>query len=415
MRVGVQLPEVEREVRWPEVVAIAKRAEAEGFESVWVGDHLLYRDEAGTERGPWEVWTQMAALAAATDRVRIGPLVACLGFHPPAVLAKMAASVDEVSAGRFVLGVGSGWNRTEFDAFGIPFDHKVSRFEDAMAIVAPLVRGEHASHAGRYWSADGAVLLPPPTRPIPIMAGVSGPRALGIALPHADAWNTWWDDYDNDPAKFPELNARITAAAEQAGRDPATLTRSACVLVSVGDGPRERPGDLHVPHERLPEHLAALEAAGADEAILVLDPITEASVSAVGKVLWPRLEVRIGKELRIDARAHVGGGTVPGAPPEWFDVVLDVDSYVFRGRIVSAWFQEDLDGMLRTLEQVAACDEPTGPLIIGGDRAAEVTIDAEGYDDDEVSMTVSVTASGDDPHPLLTFATWARRDSLGPR
>src|ERR671929_171501 len=150
MRVGVQLPEVEREVRWPELLEIARAAERGGFDSIWLGDHMLYRDERG-ERGPWEAWTLLAALAAATERVRLGPLVACTAFHAPGLIAKMAATVDEVSDGRLVLGLGAGWNRTEFDAFGIPFEARVRRFADAFAIVAPLVAG-----------ADEAVLVVDP-------------------------------------------------------------------------------------------------------------------------------------------------------------------------------------------------------------------------------------------------------------
>ena len=123
MRVGIQLPEVERDVRWPEYRALAGAAEAGGFDSIWLGDHLLYRDP---DRAPWEAWTLLAALAAVTERVRLGPLVACAGFHPPALMAKMAATIDEVSGGRFVLGLGAGWNEDEFRAFGIPYDHRVA-------------------------------------------------------------------------------------------------------------------------------------------------------------------------------------------------------------------------------------------------------------------------------------------------
>ena len=263
---------------------MARRAEAVGFDSVWVGDHLLYRDERG-ERAPWEAWTTLAGIAAVTERVTLGPLVACLGFHPPAVLAKMAATVDEISGGRFVLGVGSGWNRTEFDAFGLPFDRKVSRFAEAFAIVRGLVAGERVTLAGEFWSADDAVLLPPPARPVPLMAGVSGPRALSITLPHVGTWNTWFADYGNDPEGFRQLNGRISAAASAAGRNPADIRRSACVLVVVNGGAGERPPGNAVAHVDLPRHLAELGGAGADEAILVLDPITEASIAAVGAVL----------------------------------------------------------------------------------------------------------------------------------
>src|ERR671936_1545585 len=125
MRVGIQLPEVEREVRWPEYVAMARAAEEVGFDSIWLGDHLLYRGDGRPERGPWDIWTSLAALASVTERVQLGPLVACLAFHPPAILARMAAAVDEISGGRFVLGVGAGWNEPEFRAFGIPFDARV--------------------------------------------------------------------------------------------------------------------------------------------------------------------------------------------------------------------------------------------------------------------------------------------------
>src|SRR5919106_6729540 len=142
MRVGIQLPEVEREVRWPEYLAMARAAEEVGFDSIWLGDHLLYRDDdLGRERGPWDAWTLLAALAAVTERVQLGPLVACTAFHPPGVLAKAAATVDEISEGRLVLGLGAGWNETEFRAFGIPFDRRVSRFEEAFGIIRRLLAG----------------------------------------------------------------------------------------------------------------------------------------------------------------------------------------------------------------------------------------------------------------------------------
>src|SRR3972149_3279242 len=124
LRVGLQLPEVEREVRWPEYVAMARAAEEVGFDSVWVGDHLLYRGDGRPERGPWDAWTTLSALAASTERVRLRPPGACAAFHPPGILARMAATIDEVSGGRFVLGIGAGWNRTEFDAFGVDYDRR---------------------------------------------------------------------------------------------------------------------------------------------------------------------------------------------------------------------------------------------------------------------------------------------------
>jgi alkanesulfonate monooxygenase SsuD/methylene tetrahydromethanopterin reductase-like flavin-dependent oxidoreductase (luciferase family) len=104
LRVGIQLPEVEREVRWPELVDLARTIEDAGFDAIWVGEHLLYRWPDQLARGPWEAWTTMGALAAATSRVTIGPLVACTSFHNPALLAKQAATVDEIAGGRSSVG-----------------------------------------------------------------------------------------------------------------------------------------------------------------------------------------------------------------------------------------------------------------------------------------------------------------------
>ncbi|MBA2476624.1 MAG: LLM class flavin-dependent oxidoreductase [Actinobacteria bacterium] len=287
MRVGVQLPEVEREVRWPEYVAMALAAEEVGFDSIWLGDHLLYRDERGA-RGPWAVWTQLAGLAAVTERVRLGPLVACTAFHPPGILARLAASVDEISRGRLVVGLGAGWNETEFRAFGIPFDRRVSRFEEAFEIVRRLLAGERVTLDGRFHHLEDAVLLPPPARRPPLMLGANGQRLLAIALPHVEVWNTWYTPCGNTVEGFARLNAGVTEAAERGGADPARLERSACVLVQHEGGVDERAEKaVPVELERLPAHLRGLAEAGADEAILVVNPITESSIRALGERLFP--------------------------------------------------------------------------------------------------------------------------------
>ncbi len=281
MKVGVQLPEVERVVRRDELAAIARAAEELGFDSVWVGDHLLYRGDGRPERGPWDCWTTLAWLADVTDRVELGPLVACTAFHPPGILARQAAAVDELSGGRLVLGIGAGWNEEEFRAFGLPFDHHVSRFEEAFTIVRRLIAGERVAFHGDYHSVEDAVLLPPPTRRPKLMIGANKPRMLAIALPYVDAWNSWYTHYGNTAEGFAAHNAEISQAAERAGRDPAQIERSACVLVEV-DGAGERPRDVEaVPAGRVRDHLRALADAGADEAILVLDPINERSVRSL--------------------------------------------------------------------------------------------------------------------------------------
>jgi probable F420-dependent oxidoreductase len=283
VRVGVQLPEVEREVRWPELLRIARTIERCGFDSAWVGDHLLYRGDGRPERGPWDCWTTLAALAAATERVRLGPLVAATAFRPPGLLARAAAAVDEVSGGRLVLGVGAGWNEAEFSAFDLPFDRRVSRFEEAFEIVRRLLAGERVTYEGRFHRVRDAVLLPKPARRPTLMIGANGPRLLGIALPHVDVWNTWFDEFGNRAEGFAARNRAVDEAAERAGRDPREVERSACVLVQVGGGRGERPLRPEappVPVDALAGELRALADAGADEAILVLDPIDEESVRA---------------------------------------------------------------------------------------------------------------------------------------
>jgi probable F420-dependent oxidoreductase len=284
---------VERDVRWPEYSAMARAAEGAGFDSIWVGDHYLYRADERPERGPWEAWTLLAALATITERVQLGPLVACLGFHRPAQLAKMAATVDEVSGGRLVFGVGAGWNETEFHSFDIPFDHRASRFEEAFSIVRRLLSGERVTLDGRFCRVRDAVVLPRPTRRPHFMVGSNGKRMLAAALPHVDAWNTWFDLYGNTPEGFARLNAEVDAAAERAGRDPASLGRSACVLVEPDDLERGS-GDRRVeagvrPLRGGPGEIAtglrAMAEAGADEVILVASPINESSIRALGAAL----------------------------------------------------------------------------------------------------------------------------------
>src|SRR5262249_8684393 len=144
---------------------MARAAGESGFDSIWLGDPTLYRDDGRPERGPWEAWTLLAALAVTTERVLLGPLVACASFHPPGLLAKMAATIAEVSGGRFVLGLGAGWNETEYRAFGLPYDHRIARFEESFEIVRRTLAGERVTLEGRLWPARGSRVTPAPPAP----------------------------------------------------------------------------------------------------------------------------------------------------------------------------------------------------------------------------------------------------------
>jgi alkanesulfonate monooxygenase SsuD/methylene tetrahydromethanopterin reductase-like flavin-dependent oxidoreductase (luciferase family) len=288
-KVGVQLPEVERVVPWPEYLDLARRAEAVGFDSVWVGDHLVYDLPDGTTRGPYEAWTTVAAIAAATERVEIGPLVASTGFHAPAMLAKQAATVDAISQGRLVVGLGAGWNRREFDAFGFPYDRRVSRFEEALAIIAPLLRDGRTTFHGEFYDVDDCVLDPRPAREggPPIMLGSNSPRMLSIGLPVVDAWNVWWSLYDNRVERFAGLKADVDAVVPQ-GR---SVDATAAVLVTLPDGRGRLMGETYdagvatVTPDDLADHVRGLAATGATHLQLVLDPITAESIDVIGEVL----------------------------------------------------------------------------------------------------------------------------------
>src|SRR5258708_17731515 len=154
-RGGIELAEVERRVGWPELFSMARTAEGVGFDSLWLGDHLLYDLPGGITRGPWEGWTGLAALAAATERVELGPLVASTSFHTPAMLAKQAATVDPISGGPLILGLCAGWNEREYRAFGFPYDHPVSRFQEAFTIIRSLLRGGRVDFGGPYYPVQG--------------------------------------------------------------------------------------------------------------------------------------------------------------------------------------------------------------------------------------------------------------------
>ena len=238
LKVGVQLPEVEREVRWPELLDMTRAIEDLGYDSVWLGEHLLYRWPDRPPRAPVGglVDARRGRRQHEPDRVRAARRVHA--FHNPAVLAKQASTIDEISGGRLILGLGAGWNETEFRAFGVPFDHRVDRFEEAFTIIRTLLRDGAIDFDGRFYQARDCELLPPGPRPggPPLMIGSNGPRMLRIALPHVDAWNTWFADIGNHPSGIAPLRDRVDDACRDVGRDPADIERTVAVLVRFPDG-----------------------------------------------------------------------------------------------------------------------------------------------------------------------------------
>jgi alkanesulfonate monooxygenase SsuD/methylene tetrahydromethanopterin reductase-like flavin-dependent oxidoreductase (luciferase family) len=236
MKVGLMLAlgeddSLQRTLPWDRLRSMALAAESSGLDSVWGADHLIYHGER-TE-GFHESWTLLSAIAAITERVEIGPLVLAVPFRNPALTAKMAAALDEVSNGRLILGLGCGWHEPEFDDFDYPFDHRVGRFEEALDVMLPLLREGRVDVAGR-WHRASTVLNPRGPRaagPTILIAG-KGPRMLQLVARHADAWNAAWYGEPDAAVGLDERLADLDAALDAAGRSRASITRTVGVFVA---------------------------------------------------------------------------------------------------------------------------------------------------------------------------------------
>jgi alkanesulfonate monooxygenase SsuD/methylene tetrahydromethanopterin reductase-like flavin-dependent oxidoreductase (luciferase family) len=231
MRIGVTLPLADSDTpdghapRFDETLAFARHAEEVGLDSIWVFDHVIVRFPDEPQGAVREGWTSLALLAPLVPRVELGSLVMCSSFRNPALLAKMAATLDDASGGRLLLGVGSGWHDPEYAAFGFPADHKVDRFAEDLEVIARLLRGERFDLAGRWRQYEGAELVPPPERRIPILVAAKGERMLRLTATWADAWNTAWFGRLDDPRLGQRLDG-LRAACDAVGRDPATIRRT---------------------------------------------------------------------------------------------------------------------------------------------------------------------------------------------
>jgi len=295
MKVGLILPIAEDDEQhatpgYAQIRTIALQAEAAGFDSIWVYDHLLYRFGENPTAGIWECWSVLAALAEATTRVQLGTLVVCVPFRNPAVLAKMADTVDEISRGRLILGLGAGWHQPEFDAFGLPFDHKVARFEEALQIIVPLLREGRVDFSGTYYSAPNCELRPrgPSTRGPEILIASFKPRMLQLTARYADSWNTAWLGL---PTILPERRAKLEAACAAEGRDPATLAVTVGVSVAysatgtASDTPPSPDKVLSGSRAEVAAGLRAYAELGVAHVICSLDPAMPEAVAWLAEAL----------------------------------------------------------------------------------------------------------------------------------
>lgn len=290
MKIGVILPlgfdeEKGSVVSYQGVRANAVAAEAAGLDSVWIYDHLIYRFEGKPEMGVQEAWTFLSALAEATNRVELGALVLCVPFRNPAILAKMAVTLDELSGHRLILGVGAGWHQPEFDAFGLPFDHLVGRFEEAMQIIPPLVRNESVTFSGDYYSVNNVVMNPPSTREggVPVLVASFGPRMLKLTAQYADQWNTAWL---GDPAGLDSRLKQMDDACAAVGRDPKTLVKTVGIvcrftdLSPLAEGEETKPERVtYGGEDEIAAALAGYRERGVDHIIAQIDPLTPETIA----------------------------------------------------------------------------------------------------------------------------------------
>jgi probable F420-dependent oxidoreductase len=288
---GLNLPFVEgqmagRTPRWTDILAMARAAEEVGFEAVWISDHVGFGEPGGEWTGAWESWTLLSALAAQTKRVELGTYVTCLPFRNPALLAKMAETLDEVSGGRLILGLGAGWNEIEFTTYGFPFEDRFDRFEDSLRIICSMLRTGSSTHAGRVVLSRDARLEPRGPRPggLPVMVGAAGPRMLRLTAELADHWNASL----RSPSDTAALMRAVDEACGAVGRDPATLTRSAEALVrTIAATADEPPDDQEVRGEpsAIAERLLEYSAVGVDHLQIQLRPNSVEAVRDFGRVI----------------------------------------------------------------------------------------------------------------------------------
>jgi alkanesulfonate monooxygenase SsuD/methylene tetrahydromethanopterin reductase-like flavin-dependent oxidoreductase (luciferase family) len=276
-------------VRWTEIRDLAVRAEEIGFHTVWTADELLWRPEGRGPQGWWECVAMTGAVAAATSKIKVGTWILSALHHNPGILAKAVETLDEISGGRFVFGLGTGHAGRQGHAFGLPEDRTVGRFEEALKIILPLLRDGHADFEGAFHAARDLEHRPVGPRPgrIPIMIGAKGPKMLRLAAWHADIWS-WFVEERSDLSEFGPRLAALEAACLEVGRDPATIGRSAGILVepTAFTGAAEVLGaPIRGSAAEIADGLRAFQTGGFDHLEIILWPPTPDAVEAMGPVL----------------------------------------------------------------------------------------------------------------------------------
>jgi probable F420-dependent oxidoreductase len=291
MRIGIVLDTVEgalqgRTPTFRGLQEMAQTAERVGLDSIWLCDHLIYRSPGQEEEGFWEVFTMLSALAAVTTRITLGTIVVCTSFRPPALVAKMADTIDEISGGRLILGLGAGWHKPEYEAFGYPFDHLAGRFEEAMQVIAPLLREGQVDFDGQYYQVHNCVLRPrgPSRNGPPILIAGRRPRMLQLTARYADAWNTAWH---MESTVVKERYAEFKEACVVVGRDPANVELTVGTEVKLlSQGEQADPTKaISGSPEEIAHRFQSFAEVGVTHLIVTVEPLGFESIEQLGRVV----------------------------------------------------------------------------------------------------------------------------------
>ena len=288
MEIGLHVPQVGPPANRDNVTAFAKAVDDAGYDGIWVFDHVIIRLPDQPEAGTHEGWTTMALLGEATERIGIGSLVLGLRFRNPALLAKMAVTLDAAIGGRLTLGVGAGWHDPEYEAFGWPTDYRLGRTEEGMRILTALLDGERVTFDGRWERTSDAVILPPPARRIPILSSSKRGRMARIVARYADSWNGAWVARPDD-ADLLERVEELRRACHEVGRDPAQIELTAGVSVRYPDADEPSPtrgrGDITGDAAAVAAQLHAFEEAGYSQLMVWLGPMDEPGLDRLAESL----------------------------------------------------------------------------------------------------------------------------------
>ncbi|HEX5148213.1 MAG TPA: LLM class flavin-dependent oxidoreductase [Candidatus Limnocylindrales bacterium] len=290
--IGVVLPLMQfgpdrATARWSVIREMAVRAESIGFDTIWTPDELLWRMEEGPPRGVWEGVAMSGAVAAVTSRAKVGTWVMSALHRNAGIIAKAAETLDEISGGRFVFGLGAGheWPG-QAHAFGLPEDQIFARFDEALQIIIPLLRSGHVDFEGTWHAARDLPQQPVGPRPnrIPILIGGNGPKGQRHAVRHADIYSCYVEERAHIDEVRPRL-ASLDVICAEVGRDPSTLGRSIGVVVNPLEPAGQRASALSGSAEEIADSFRSFRDGGFTQLEVMLGPGTIEALEALAPVL----------------------------------------------------------------------------------------------------------------------------------